>query len=127
MAALSNAHATALINSSLRSGTVYLGLFVSNPGAGASGGTEVSGGSYARRAVTMGPPSVVNSVSTSTNTAAINFPTATATWGEVSYWAIFDASTGGNKLWFGPFTRSKDVDTNDSVTIPVGELKVTLS
>lgn len=125
MAALSYAHAATLLNYSLRNSTVYLALFLSDPGADATG-TEVSGGSYARQPVTLGAPTIVSGVETCINSAGVDFPTATVAWGTVAYWAIYSASTGGNMLWYGAFTRSKFVDINDSITIPAGNLTITL-
>jgi hypothetical protein len=56
--------------------TVYVSLYTTDP-TDADSGTEVSGGSYARTAVTFGAPS--NGVST--NSADVTFPTATASHG----------------------------------------------
>lgn len=50
MSALSNVHATSLLNTSLRSGTYYLALFLTDPTASGNG-TEVSGGGYARKII----------------------------------------------------------------------------
>ena len=57
MSALSNVHATSLLNTSLRSGTYYLALFLTDPTASGNG-TEVSGGGYARKIITFGTPSL---------------------------------------------------------------------
>ena len=59
MSALSNVHATSLLNTSLRSGTYYLALFLTDPTASGNG-TEVSGGGYARKIITFGTPSLVS-------------------------------------------------------------------
>ena len=56
MAALSNTEAASLLNESLRSGTVYIGLFLTDPTAGATG-QEANGGGYARKVITFGVPS----------------------------------------------------------------------
>lgn len=126
MAALSNTHAIELINYSLRNSTVYLALYMNDPGADASG-TEISGTGYSRVAITLGVPSVVGGKATSSNTNAVNFGTAGSAWGNVAYWAIYDSSSGGQMLWFGPFSRQKTVEINDSVVVAIGELDVTLS
>lgn len=126
MAALSFSHAADLINYSLRNGTNYLALFLSDPGPDATG-TEVSGTGYARVAISLGVPSTVNGKETSANTAAVNFGTAGSDWGQVGYWAIFNAASGGQMKWYGTFSRVKNVEINDSVTIAVGDLVVTLS
>ena len=127
MAEMSNFLENALINATLRNtsytspATVYVGLYTSDPGEGNTG-TEVSGGSYARTAVTFGAPS--NGVST--NSGAVTFPTATGTWGTVTHIGILDASTSGNLLYYTPLDASKAIASGDVFTISTGNLSVTL-
>lgn len=106
MSALSNVHATSLLNTSLRSGTYYLALFLTDPTASGNG-TEVSGGGYARKIITFGTPSLVSGKEQVTNSAAVDFGTRTADLGTVAYWGIYDAQSSGNLLWYGSFSRSK--------------------
>ena len=128
MAEFSNFLENALINAVLRNttytspATVYVSLYTSDP-TDADTGTEVSGGSYARTAVTMGAPS--NGVST--NSADVTFPTATASWGTVSHIGIHDASTSGNLLFHTPLDTSKTIDSGDIFKITTGNLSVTLA
>jgi len=128
MAEMSNYLETALINGTLRGTTytapttVYVGLYTSDP-TDADTGTEVSGGSYARQAVTFGAPS--NGVST--NTAAIEFPQATGTWGTVGWIGIEDALSGGNLLYHSALDASKTIATGDIFKIAIGSLSVTLA
>jgi hypothetical protein len=98
----------------------YLGLFTSAPGE-AGGGTEISGGSYVREAVTF---SVTGD--TATNTAAIEWPVATADWGTITHIAVFDASTGGNQIAYAALTASKVIATGDVIRVPAGDLDITL-
>lgn len=127
MAEMSNYLENALINATLRNtaytspATVYVGLYTSDPGEGNTG-TEVSGGSYARTAVTFGAPA--NGVST--NSASVTFPTATGTWGTVTHIGILDASTSGNLLYYTPLDASKSIASGDVFTISTGNLSVTL-
>ncbi len=127
MAEMSNYLENALINATLRytsytsPAAVYVGLYTSDPGEGNTG-TEVSGGSYARTAVTFGAPA--NGVST--NSASVTFPTATGTWGTVTHIGILDASTSGNLLYFTPLDASKAIASGDVFTISTGNLSVTL-
>mgnify|MGYP003653696779 CR=1 FL=1 len=127
MAEMSNYLENALINVTLRAtsytapAAVYVGLYTTDP-TDANTGTEVSGGSYARTAVTMGAPS--NGVST--NSAAVTFPTATGTWGTVGWIGILDASTSGNLLYHTPLDASKSITSGDIFTIAIGNLSVTL-
>lgn len=128
MAEMSNYLENALINATLRAttftspATVYVGLYTSDP-TDANTGTEVSGGSYARTAVTFGAPS--NGVST--NSAAVEFPQCTSTWGTVSHIGILDASTSGNLYYHTALDSSKTIETGDVFKIAVGNLSVTLA
>jgi hypothetical protein len=128
MAEMSNFLEDALINATLRNttytsvATVYVSLWTSDP-TDAGSGTEVSGGSYARTAVTFGAPS--NGVTT--NSADVTFPTATASWGVVGWIGINDAATSGNLLYHSPLDTSKTIDSGDIFKISTGNLSVTLA
>ena len=128
MAEFSNFLEDALINATLRAttytspATVYVSLYTSDP-TDADTGTEVSGGSYARTAVTFGAPS--NGVTT--NSADVTFPTATGSWGTVSHIGIHDASTAGNLLFHTALDTSKTIDSGDIFKISSGNLSVTLA
>jgi hypothetical protein len=128
MAEMSNYLENALINATLRNTsytsptTVYVALFTSDP-TDAGSGTEVSGGSYARTAVTFGAPS--NGVST--NSANVEFPTCTSSWGTITHIGIMDASTSGNLLYHTALTTSKVIDVDDIFRITTGNLSVTLA
>ena len=128
MAEMSNYLENALIDAVLRNtsytspAAVYLALYTSDP-TDADAGTEVSGNAYARQAITFGAPS--NGVST--NTAAIEFPQATGSWGTVAYVGIRDASTGGNLLFHTALDASKTIATGDVFRVAIGSLSVTLA
>ena len=128
MAEISNYLENALVNATLRNttytsvATVYVSLFTSDP-TDADTGTEVSGGSYARTAVTFAAPS--NGVTT--NSADVTFPTCTAAWGVVGWIGINDASTAGNLLYHTALDTSKTIDTGDIFKISTGNLSVTLA
>jgi hypothetical protein len=100
----------------------YVALFTSNPDEDASG-TEVStsGTAYARQSVSFSV-----SGNTASNTAAIEFPTATASYGTVTHVGVFDASTAGNLIAYAALTTSKAIDTGDVLRINSAELDVTL-
>ncbi len=128
MAEMSNYLENALINATLRNtsytspAAVYIGLYTSDP-TDANTGTEVSGGSYARTAVTMGAPS--NGVST--NSAAVEFPQASGSWGTVGWIGILDASSSGNLLYHTALDTSKTISSGDIFKIAIGGLSVTLA
>jgi hypothetical protein len=118
--------------------TLYVGLLTAAP-SDSGGGTEVSGGSYARVAVTSslanwaGTQSAASTVASSgtggqtSNNAAITFPSPSATWGTVTHFGIYDASSGGNLLFWGALTISKTINQADTVTFPAASLSVTFA
>jgi hypothetical protein len=128
MAAMSNYLENALINATLRNttytspATVYVGLFLTDP-TDAGSGTEVSGGSYARKAMTFGAPSNGASV----NSSAVEFDQATGDWGTIPFFAIFDALTSGNMLYHGALTASKTIETGDVFKFATSSVSVTLA
>jgi hypothetical protein len=109
-------------------GTVYVALFTTAP-TDAGGGTEVSGGSYARVAVTNNATNFPNATGTSPTTKAngttITFPQASANWGTITSFGILDASSAGNLLIHAALNPSKAVNQNDTAEFPPGELKWT--
>jgi len=100
----------------------YIALFTSNPAEDASG-TEVStsGTAYARQTVAF---SVSGNLAT--NSAAVEFPTATASFGTVTHIGIFDASTSGNLIAYSALSASKAISTGDVFRVPAGDLDITL-
>src|SRR4051812_19916737 len=84
--------------------TLYFALFTAAP-SDAGGGTEVAGGSYARKAVTNNatnfPAAAGGSKSNGTD---IVFANPTANWGTIVAFGVYDASTAGNLLYWGSVT-----------------------
>lgn len=127
---MSNYAEAALIDHLLRNSaytsvaTVYLGLFTDDP-TDAGTGTEVTGGSYAREAIAFDAAAS----RTLDNTSDITFTTATANWGTVSHWGVYDHSTGGsgNLLAHGDFTAGKAINSGDTAKVLAGELDITFS
>lgn len=95
---------------------IYVALLTAAP-TDAGGGTEVTGGSYARVQVNQldanwtapsGSPRSISNVNT------ITFPAPTAAWGVVSHFAIYDASSAGNLLYWAALTQSKTINNGDA-------------
>ena len=105
--------------------TLYVGLFTAAP-SDTGGGTECSGGSYARKSM---PAMTVSGTSTSQATygAAVEFVTATGAWGTVTHVGIFDAASSGNLMAWAALTTSKAVTSGDVFRFNAGELDVTLA
>lgn len=89
------------------------------------GGTEVTGGSYARQtgAFTVSG----TNPTTASNSAAIEYPTATADYGTVVAVGILDASSGGNLLAYANLDTSKSITTGDVFRFDTGDLDITLA
>lgn len=126
MSALSYTHAATLLNNSLRSGTYYLALFLTNPTASDNGG-EVVGGGYARKQIVFSAPKQVSERVLVANSGAIDFGVITADIGTVSYWGIYDDATAGELKWFGSFQRARSIVAGDAITILDGAIVCALS
>ena len=99
--------------------TVYVGLSTGSFGDDNSG-TELSGSGYARQSATFNAAAS----GTADNSAAIEFPAATGSWGTVSHFGIFDASSSGNLLIHGSFSTAKTIATGDILKISAGDLDI---
>lgn len=107
-------------------GDYYAGLFTVSPTADAgTGGTEVSGGAYARQQITRASGSwAASSAGTTSNSNAVTFPVATANWGRVLTLGLWDALTVGNlrrvvPLVSGAYKNFAVTDlTNDDIECP---------
>jgi hypothetical protein len=107
--------------------TYHFALFTSAPND-AGGGTEVnpSGSGYGRVAVTNNTTNFPTIVSGSkSNGTAINFAVATASWGSVVAFGIYDAATLGNLLFWGDLTTARSVLTGDTPRFAAGALTIT--
>ena len=128
MAEMSNYLENALINGTLRGSsytaptTTYLALYTNDP-TDADTGTEITGGSYVRQAITFSSPSG----GATSNSSAIEFPQATADWGTITYVGIRDAVTSGNLLYHTALDTSKTIGNGDIFKITSTNLSVTLA
>lgn len=59
--------------------------------------------------------------------AAIEFATATGAWDTATHWGIFDASSGGNLLWWGSLDTGVAAVTGSVLKFLTGEIDLTLT
>lgn len=102
--------------------TVYAALFTAAP-SDAGGGTECTGGSYARAAITndddnWGPASG----GATSNILQIDFAPLSATIGTVTHIGVFDALTSGHLLLWGPLPTPKPTANGDALSFTIGAL-----
>lgn len=103
--------------------TAYIGLFTAAP-SDAGGGTEVTGGSYVRKA-TVGADWSTPASGSISNATVLTYVTASASWGAVTHFGIFDASSGGNLLRWAVLTTPKTIGSGDVASWPIGNLVAT--
>lgn len=106
--------------------TVWAALITSTAVAGdLLAGTltnEVSGGSYARVAITIGAPS--GGVGSATT---VTFATASAGWGVIRWVAIIDAATAGNILSDGQLSSDVTINNGNTFQFNSGSLSVSFT
>jgi hypothetical protein len=111
---------------------IWIALFTANPTETTDTATEVSGGSYVRIQVTQANSNwTQNSTGTDPqqiqNTNAITFsPGPSANWGVVTGVGVYDASSGGNLLYWGALSANKTVNNGDPApSFPANALTIT--
>jgi len=102
--------------------TKYLALFTALADGEAGTVTEVTGGGYARQSVAF-----TTSGNTTSNNAAVEYPTATANYGTVTHVGVYDASSSGNLMAYAALSSNKTIETGDVFRVPSGDLDITLN
>jgi hypothetical protein len=112
--------------------TVWVGLATASSDLEVPTFTEVTGGLYARVAVTNNstnwPAATQNGSNEGQkqNGTVITFPTANANWGTATHWFVADAVTAGNVWAIGALTTPKAINTNDTASFAAGSITITL-
>lgn len=110
-------------------GTTYWAAYTTAPvGTGSTGGgTEVTGGSYARVAVVNNTANYpASTAATKTNGSAITWPTATGTWGSLVAVGVFDAASNGNYLIGWTLPTAVLVTSGDTFQVAASQLSWTI-
>jgi hypothetical protein len=100
--------------------TAYVALYTAVPSDPAAG-TEVSGSSYARQAVAAA--GWTRTASQVANNAEVAFPTVTGSPYTVVGWAIMDALSGGNMLYWGD-VASTTMNVGDVARFAAGAITI---
>lgn len=98
---------------------VYLALFTVTP-TDAGGGTEVAGNGYARQACAFDAAAA----GTAANTAEELFTAVGGDWGTITHWALFDAVSGGNMIFYGSWDVAKLIENGDTFRVAAGALDI---
>lgn len=89
-------------------------------GSASASGTEVTGGSYAAQSVTWG----ASSAGVASNTGAVTFtgmPACTVTAVE-----LWDSAGTPVRVWWGPLTANKTLNSGDTFQFDIGSLSVSV-
>ena len=98
---------------------VYVSLHTADPGL--DGANEVTGGSYARKALTL----AAASSKSSSNGVAVEFTSMPAT--SVLYGGVWDqGGTTGNFYASGSLSASKIVNSGDTFQFPISNFTITM-
>jgi len=131
MAALSDVAEKLLLDWLMTTGTAtrptawYVALYTLAP-SDSGGGTEVSGGGYARQSVTFDAAATPGG--TTSNNNVVQFTASGANYGTVTHIGIHSASSGsGNLLWHGAMTASRVVNDGDTLEFSVGNIDLTIA
>ena len=121
-----NTYKTSTLDTNL-TGTKYLALFQTNPGATGTG-TEVTYSGYARQPITWGAAAINGSVGEKKNTNLIEFATVPSSDGLIAaYAAIMTAASGGSVVYYGALGANYPLIMGVKPTVPIGSLTVTES
>jgi len=126
MTDLPNASINTMLDALLVTATVYyLGLNTANPGT--TGASEVTGGSYARQAITFLAASGGSKVSGGAD-ATQAFTGMPAEAGGIPYLSLWTASSGGTYLWGGTTTGlSGSIPSGATIDFATGAVSGSLS
>jgi len=102
---------------------IYIGLSIANPTDDGSGNNEHIGDNYSRVNHNVYDAS---SGGATENDGAVTFPQASASWGTVTYFAMWDNSSAGNMMFYGILDSSRAVGTNDTPSFADGALDITM-
>lgn len=103
-------------NSATRPTAWWLALYTAAP-SDSGGGTEVSGGGYARQSLAFSA-----TADTDVNTATITFTASGGNFGVVTHAGIFDASSGGNLLMWCALASPQTINDGQSLAVSPGNL-----
>jgi hypothetical protein len=102
---------------------IYVALSTADPTDSGGSIAEPSGNNYARTLCNTWDAAASGATA---NTNAVTFPTASGSWGTITHFALFDASSAGNMLAHGALTTSKSITNGDTPKFNAGEIDVTL-
>ena len=111
----------------------YIALSTTKPNDDGSNFTEpASSTGYARSLIGQSGSSATQVMSnpangSTQNNSIIFFPEATASWGTITYFGLYNAATGGQLVLYGALTNPISIAANYVPLFRVGNFSLTLS
>lgn len=102
----------------------YLSLHTSSPGETGSLVSEVSGSAYARQSLASAFGATTLSTGIMQNSAIITFPTATGSWGTVTYLGFMDALTSGNMTLYGAPAEPRNIGSGQILQFVATQISI---
>lgn len=103
--------------------TIHLALFTTMPVDDGTGGVEVTGGSYARQAITFLATALGTGRSESAATVVFASMPAVSVVGA----GLYDASTVGNLLFYKALGAPRAIAAGENLNVLAGDLALTLA
>lgn len=97
----------------------YLALHTALPGGNGTN-AELVGNGYSRQAVSF----TFDGFDKCTNDSQIEFGPATADWGTITHFSVWDSAVGGNCLYTGALGATKDIFDTDVLIWAANSLSI---
>ena len=104
---------------------MYIGLYTDSLAQDGTG-TEVTGGSYARKQVSI-DSFTDDGVGGFTLNVQLEFVDATANWGTIVSLGVWDASSAGNLIVFDDLQATKTIESGDTFRFNIGAIVINIS
>ncbi len=117
-----------IFNAALGATTLYIGLSTTTPTEAAGNITEPVGNNYSRVATTSADWNAASGTApaTKTNSGTKTFNQASGSWGTITHFGHYDASTLGNVILWGALTASKAIGNGDTASFPASSITLQL-
>ena len=105
--------------------SAYVALFTTVPSDSTSG-TEVSGNGYARVGAPISSYWSPASGGAVVNSLTVTFPQATAAWGNLYGWGIFNGSGAADRVFQGSLQAPVTISSGDTFSFTAGDITFTI-
>jgi hypothetical protein len=105
---------------------MFLALYISDPTA-TDVGVEATYTEYLRQQVTFNAPAQGANEATVANAAALNFPIPSTDVGNIAFFGVRDAQSGGNLLCSAAWSIAKSINAGEQFSVDAGNLEISMA